>query len=144
MKVNQNLAKFYFSQDQIGRTGKRIEFNLGQGLKTKDPNEVAFSLLIRDYPEIAFFKTGQDIGIIFVPENYIPPNPRCVEDDIPLEKLNLDPDMTEEEQKKLLGQFRNAPGVSAEREVFEGLQQCLKSKGKTETGLVIAGLDIGK
>ena len=40
------------------------------------------------------------------------------------------------------GQFRQAPGVCAEREVYEGLQKCLK--GKDENGLIIAGLDIGK
>ena len=50
--------------------------------------------------------------------------------------------MPSQKRRKLEGDFIKAPGVAAEREVYQGLQHCLK--GKKENGIVIVGLDIGK
>ncbi len=144
VKSNNYMAKFYFSPGQFtksGKGGKIVEFNLGNGLKTTNTNEMATSLLKRDYPEIASFKTGQNVGMIFVPENYIPPNPRVVDTNQKFEDLNKD-HLDPKDKDKYQGQFRQAPGDAAEREVYQGLQQCFK--GKKENGLVIVGLDIGK
>ena len=148
VKSNKSMAKYYFSPDQVtisGKGGKTVEFNLGQGQKIKDSNKVAESLLVRDYQEIANFQTGDKIGMVFVPENYIPLNPRVVDSDTKLEDLdNKDHlnNLNAKEKKRVEGQFRQAPGEAAEREVYEGLQKCLKDKD--ENGLIIAGLDIGK
>ena len=71
VKSNNYMAKFYFSPCQFaksGKGGKIVEFNLGNGLKTTNTNEMATSLLKRDYPEIASFKTGQNVAMIFVPK----------------------------------------------------------------------------
>ncbi len=137
------MAKFYFSSNETKGLGANVEFCLGQGLTTDDLREAATLLLRRNYPEIAYFKTGQQIGVVFVPEHYIPSKPRIVDPrdpKVPLRNFYKDPTKTEKDKKRLEGELRKAGGDLIELEVYEALQQCLK--GKQENVLVIASLDI--
>ena len=98
-KIKSNLKNFYL---------------LSQSEVHESVSDVARILLHRDYPEISTFdgKSGKTIQT-FVPDGYIPPNPRIVE---PQQKSNIKQQFQNDE--KLVGEIIQTEGDIPEKKVY--------------------------
>ena len=125
-----NTIKVFEAENQLEKIS--IFFSLGQN-QIKTLKEASKFLLARDYPSIAFFKAGQTIGAIFVPETYISEAPRI-----------LDPrhhfDTVTGLKKDFIGEVRKSKGDFVEKLVYQSLKSFYE--GKSENVLILKGIHL--
>ena len=99
---------------------------LGQNIAETSPPRIATHLIVRDYPEIANFDGTQSIGVVMVPEGYIPKKAKVV-----------NPDITDDEIRQLplpfgktKGEVTGANSDLRERQVYECLRTHFSHKNE--------------
>ena len=141
----KNLVKNYGTktenrddQKQSKNIDLREYYLLGQDLATTSIAELVDLLLKRDYPQIVVFDGSRDgmVGPIFIPESFIPKQPRVVDPVISQQIKEQFPEDT-----NLCGEIDHAKSDIIEREVYDLLKKYFPTN---EDVVIIHGLDLVK
>ena len=132
-KNQENMAKNYGAKGE----NKLDYYILGQNVATTSIEKLVKLLLKRDYHRIFVFDGSRGkVGPIFIPEGFIPKQPRVVDPDISQQIKEQYP-----EDKKLSGEIDHSESDLVEREAYDLLK---KHFPPNEDVVIIHGLELVK